>query len=211
MTAREHAGRSAPMVRPARPEDIPALAGMLGRAFADDSFFSFLAGPGPGVERRMRIGWEGLLRHGSAGLSATWTTDDLGGAAMWIPPERSASSAIENLRLIYSLGRFAGWRRLPQVSSLYTFVEKRRHHHMPGPHAYLAGIGVDPDRQGGGYGTALLRPMLERADREGFPAYLETGTSRNLPFYERAGFRVVEELTIPDTGVSGWLMVRDPA
>ncbi len=32
--------------------------------------------------------------------------------------------------------------------------------------------GVDPDRQGAGYGTAMLRPMLERADREGFPAYL---------------------------------------
>jgi GNAT superfamily N-acetyltransferase len=157
----------------------------------------------------MRIGWEGLLRHGSAGLSATWTTDDLAGAAMWIPPERSASSAIENLRLIYSLGRFAGWRRLPQVSSLYTFVEKRRHHHLPGPHAYLAGIGVDPARQGGGNGTALLRPMIERADREGFPAYLETGTARNLPFYERAGFRIVEELTLPNTAISGWLMVRD--
>jgi GNAT superfamily N-acetyltransferase len=39
-----------------------------------------------------------------------------------------------------------------------------------------------------GYGSALLRHALERCDRDGFPAYLESTNLRNLPLYERFGF-----------------------
>jgi hypothetical protein len=41
------------------------------------------------------------------------------------------------------------------------------------------------------------------------PAYLETGTERNVSFYVRHGFRVTEELTLPK-GPPMWLMWREP-
>jgi GNAT superfamily N-acetyltransferase len=47
---------------------------------------------------------------------------------------------------------------------------------------------VDPVHQGRGHGAALLRYALERCDREGLPAYLESSNSRNVPLYERHGF-----------------------
>ena len=61
----------------------------------------------------------------------------------------------------------------------------------------------------GGGGSALLEPMLRRCDSEAVGAYLETGTERNVRFYSRHGFRVTDEVPLPD-GPPMWLMWRDP-
>lgn len=197
-------------VRPARRDEIPQLAAVLARAFAADPFFSYLAGTAPERNQRMRDGWSGILRHASAGLSATWTTEDLAGAAIWLPPGRKPS-LLDNLRLMPDMARLAGWRRLRLVADALEVLDARRHAHVPGPHYYLSALGVDPERQGGGLGTALMRPVLDRCDRDGVPAYLETATARNVLLYERAGFEVVEQLVLPKTDIDGWLMRRQPA
>jgi GNAT superfamily N-acetyltransferase len=72
-------------------------------------------------------------------------------------------------------------------------------------------IGVEPARQGQGVGTALLRPMLARADREGMPVYLETHSSRNVGFYRKSGFIVAGEGRIPGSSVAVYGMLRPPA
>ena len=81
---------------------------------------------------------------------------------------------------------------------------------MPVAHFYLSALGVEPERQGEGVGTALMQPVLQRADRDERACYLETATGRNVLLYERQGFEVVEELTLPGTDVHGWLMRRLP-
>jgi GNAT superfamily N-acetyltransferase len=59
-------------------------------------------------------------------------------------------------------------------------------------------LGVTPERQGRGVGSALLRAVLDRADREGSPAYLEATSRRNRALYERHGFVTIGELTVAD-------------
>lgn len=198
-------------VRPARRDEIPQLAALLARAFANDPFFSYLAGRAPERNQRMRDGWSGILRYASAGLSHTWTTDDLSGVALWLPPDYRGPSLLENLRLVREMARFAGWRRLRLVSAALETLQQRRRRHVPGPHFYLSALGVEPSRQGGGVGTALMAPALERCDELALPAYLETATARNVLLYERVGFEVVEELILPRTDIRGWLMRRPPA
>ncbi|MGZ5348523.1 MAG: GNAT family N-acetyltransferase, partial [Solirubrobacterales bacterium] len=61
--------------------------------------------------------------------------------------------------------------------------------------------------QRSGAGTALIRPGLERADAEGMPCYLETQRRSNIPFYERFGFELVEEVGLDDSPRL-WLMWR---
>ena len=80
--------------------------------------------------------------------------------------------------------------------------------HRPVAHFYLAVLGVEPERQGEGIGSALMQPVLDLASGASLPAYLETATGRNVLLYERAGFVVVEELIIPGTDIHGWLMLR---
>jgi ribosomal protein S18 acetylase RimI-like enzyme len=70
------------------------------------------------------------------------------------------------------------------------FVRALEAKHPREPHYYLPFIGVAPQWQGRGFGAALMRPMLERCDAEGAPAYLEASTARNRALYERHGFEV---------------------
>jgi GNAT superfamily N-acetyltransferase len=77
-------------------------------------------------------------------------------------------------------------------------------------HAYLWMIGVTPERQGEGLGTALLRHALDRCDQEGLPAYLEASSARSRALYERLGFELTgDPLDLPD-GPRMWPMWREP-
>jgi ribosomal protein S18 acetylase RimI-like enzyme len=196
--------------RRATRDDIRPLAAVLARAFANDPFFGWLAGDVSERGQRMRDGWSAILRHASAGLAATWTTDDLTGAAIWIPPGVPASGVLDTVRLIPGMARMTTWRRLGQVSDALEDLASRRRRHAPEPHWYLSALGVEPDRQGEGVGSALLAPVLVEADARREPAYLETAVGRNVLLYERHGFDVVEELVLPKTDIHGWLMLRQP-
>jgi ribosomal protein S18 acetylase RimI-like enzyme len=78
------------------------------------------------------------------------------------------------------------------------------------PHWYLMLVGVDPELQGQGAGSAIIREGLARADRESRPCYLETSERRNLGLYERHGFAVLEEATLGKDGPQAWAMRREP-
>lgn len=84
-------------------------------------------------------------------------------------------------------------------------------HFPPHPAWYLMYLGVHPDRQGAGTGRALLQAALDDIlRREAAPVYLETGTERNVRFYERFGFRIREQDVplVPDH-VRHWTMLRE--
>jgi GNAT superfamily N-acetyltransferase len=71
-------------------------------------------------------------------------------------------------------------------------------------------LGTDPPRQGEGRASAAVRPILDVCDRDGIPAYLEATKERNVPFYERRGFRVTGTIDVPAGGPRLWTMWRDP-
>ena len=90
--------------------------------------------------------------------------------------------------------RAAGARQMPRLMRALTLIERN---HPRERQYYLPIIGVEPEWQGKGLGTALLGPMLERCDREGMPAYLEASSARSKACYERSGFVASEELVLP--------------
>jgi ribosomal protein S18 acetylase RimI-like enzyme len=63
-------------------------------------------------------------------------------------------------------------------------------------HWHLGPVGVLPSHQGKGIGTKLLSRFCKEVDACLAPAYLETDTDKNVRFYERFDFRVVEETEI---------------
>jgi GNAT superfamily N-acetyltransferase len=198
-----------PTVRLATPGDIPELAAVLARAFARDPFQTWLAGDAPERTQRVRDAWSGILRFGSGRLAATWTTDDLAGVAIWLPPGYRPSIT-DSVRQVPSLARLVGWRRLRVVGDATEELEEHRRRHSPAPHYYLRAVGVDPRRQDEGIGSALVRPVLDRCDVESVAAYLETAVARQVLLYERLGFDVVDELDLPRTDIHAWLMLRRP-
>jgi ribosomal protein S18 acetylase RimI-like enzyme len=154
-----------------------------------------------------------VLPHGDGGSTfatlASDTDDETGdvvGAALVLPPGRwrtplrvQAGHALDYARVFR--------RRLPRALGVLTALERR---HPDGPHYYLPYIGVRPDAQRRGLGTALLRPVLDRCDREGVPAYLEASAPDNARLYRRLGFRTTQ-IVGPLGSPPLELMIRDPA
>ena len=108
-------------------------------------------------------------------------------AALWLPPNVQPDEAA----VVAVLQRSMNEARLPEGLSL---LEQMVGFHPSGPHWYLPLIGVDPSEQGRGCGSALLRRGLARCDADGIPAYLESTNQRNVPLYERFGFKVVGQI-----------------
>jgi GNAT superfamily N-acetyltransferase len=79
-------------------------------------------------------------------------------------------------------------------------------HHPREPHYFLEYLGVEPGFQGRGLGSAILRRLAVDADTAGVGCYLETATPRNLPLYQRFGFRVFAQQEI--IGVPAWFLWR---
>ena len=65
------------------------------------------------------------------------------------------------------------------------------------PQWYLHLVAVRPQSVNRGYASLLVRPVLARAAREGFPCTLITQTMENVRKYEHWGFEVVKEMAVP--------------
>lgn len=193
-------------VRRAGAEDVPALAAMLARAFHDDPVASW-------AWRHERLRPRALERFQAIRLrqllsgQEIWTTDDHKSAALWALPGRWHMSLREVAMLAPCFYRPALFARMPLVAVGWEKLE-RAHPPRP-PHFYLAVLGTDPDAQGQGLGSAVLRPVLEQCDNDQVAAYLESSKERNIDFYARHGFRVLEEIRLL-RGPRMWKMWRDP-
>jgi predicted N-acetyltransferase YhbS len=76
------------------------------------------------------------------------------------------------------------------------------------PHWHLGPVGVLPELQGSGIGTALMRRFCQEVDARGAAAFLETDQPGNVRFYQGFGFQLVEEVDI--FGVRNYFMWRLP-
>ena len=187
------------MIRLATEADAPALIESLARAFHDDPVASWSL---PSERRRPRqLGrfYRERLRTLMAD-ELVFCDDERRGAALWAAPDRWHVSVAELARMRIVT------RRTPVFLVGAHRVDVA---HPKEPHYYLHILGVEPSAQGTGLGSRLMAPMLERCDREGVPAYLESSKESNLAFYGRHGFRVTGEMRFP-RGPKLWLMWRDP-
>jgi len=195
-----------PVVRPVSHSEIGAATKLLVRAFDDDPVSNFIFSG----DRRRHAGLDAFfgtqIRRQYLPFGHVYTTEDLGGVAIWGPPDRPLNPARELLQLLPAAPYLVGKRAI-RALQLLTEIDAL---HPKEPHWYLATLGADPDRQGTGIGTALLAATLAQVDEEGMPAYLESSKEKNVPLYARFGFEVVEELHPRSGGPVMWRMWREP-
>jgi ribosomal protein S18 acetylase RimI-like enzyme len=121
-----------------------------------------------------------------------WLSDDLGGAALWLPSGVHADGPAIGSYLEKTVGE-------DRLETLGEMLGKMAEYHPEEPHWYLAMIGVDAAHQGKGLGSRLMHGALARCDEEGLIGYLESSNPANIPLYERHGFRVIAEIQSGDS------------
>lgn len=191
--------------RPARLEEHRSVCDVLGRAFADDPVAAYLfPDPITRVARYARFAAIAISAFSSAAV--VMTEPEIRSGAIWQAPDHARLGPGQQLSLLAS---FVGLTRSGFVRAA-RLGELMGRHHLREPHWYLAVLGTDPSAQRSGLASAILQPTLDRCDRERLPAYLESSKAANIPFYNKHGFEVVDELRIPG-GPSLFPMIRRTA
>jgi GNAT superfamily N-acetyltransferase len=193
-----------PELRRAAAEDVPRLRVMLAKAFADDPVFGWLMPDDSKREARLRRYFGIDLGHLTLPRGRVWTTSDLTGAALSLPPGKWRVPPHVSMLQGSAFGM-----RIARAARMGAAMEWRHMRLVHVPHYYVRDIGVHPKEQGKGLGGTLMRPTLDRCDREGLPAYIEASSERSAALYERLGFEHIEELHVGGSPPL-WLMLRQP-
>ena len=200
------------IVSPIRPDQVPYAARVMARAFADAPRYTYLLPDDAQRHAKLPWYWQATIRaalHSGGVVHAAQDSPDgaVLGVTIWSPPEQRKHSVLTLLRS----GMWAAplrlgvpaWRRRRALGPLLAALGP------PHPCWHLNSIGVDPSTQRSGVGTALINHVLPRIDADALPAFLDTSQPANLGYYERFGFRVTAELSLPN-GAPLWGMTRPP-
>nr|AZQ26975.1 PuroR-DsRed [Cloning vector pFastBac-CMV-ie1-pr]AZQ26978.1 PuroR-DsRed [Cloning vector pFastBac-ie1-OSKM] len=192
-----------PTVRLATRDDVPRAVRTLAAAFADYPATRHTVDPDRHIERVTELQELFLTRVG-LDIGKVWVADDGAAVAVWTTPESVEAGAVF-AEIGPRMAELSGSRLAAQQQ-----MEGLLAPHRPKePAWFLATVGVSPDHQGKGLGSAVVLPGVEAAERAGVPAFLETSAPRNLPFYERLGFTVTADVEVPE-GPRTWCMTRKP-
>lgn len=150
------------------------------------------------IKRLMEYSFDVCCLFGKVFLS-----DDKKGCALIILPDKKKTnfrSVLLDLKLIFSciglsnikktLTRETRIKRLQSKESIY----------------YLWFIGVDPIQQGTGTGSRLLNEIISESKSDKRTICLETSSLKNLPWYQKFGFTIYNEL---DLGYKLFFLKRD--
>ena len=175
---------STPTIKSANAEQESSLAAVLTLAFMNDPVMRWLW-PEPldyltNYPLMVKcFGGSAAFKHNTAHY-----LDDWSGAAVWLPP--GVEIDVDGVLAILQSSMPA--KKLEQGLAV---MQQMGSYHPKEPHWYLAIIGADPNCQGRGNGSALMRHALEACDRDHKFAYLESSNPRNLSFYLRHGFELL--------------------
>ncbi|MGD9115921.1 MAG: GNAT family N-acetyltransferase [Dehalococcoidia bacterium] len=199
---------SANIIRLAKSQ-VERAGEVLSRAFRNDPMLVAYIPDAVKRQKRLRTMFRIELGHAVEHGEVYAVSPDFEGVAVWLPstaPEMSLWTMLRGggLKLLFT----SSWGFLNRMKKDDDFASGRRRKLAPNPHWYLAVLGVDPDFQGRGCASRLLKPMLARLDREKIPAYLETDVEGYVAMYQHFGFKVIEEAVLPGSGSRMWVLLR---
>jgi len=204
-------------------KDKRAVIDVLARALRDNPSTIGMFGADPATRlRKLRILYGVLVDWVAQPPYVARYGDRIVGAAAVSPPDTCINRRLRpRVRQVRIIGRditleapSISFRDLIRLLRLGTAALNRSasmsrpgtKHDPATPHFHVELLGVDPDLQGQGIGSALMKSVLRQSDASGVPAYVETDTIDNVGFYGHLGFDVVAEAS--PLGVHSWYMQR---
>lgn len=193
-----------PPIRSYVPSYSIAAADVLTDAFSDDPFYNTLnrrftaklTNPQNTLYGDIFV-WFLWIYHNSYGMTevamADDDTDTILAAALWENERMTVMLIIRFLAFfLWILFKF-DYEHFKECLGIFLEVDDLRRKHCPNAHHHLHMIGTHSTSRGKGVGSALIKMGIDRAEKLGVPCYLESTNPRNVPFYKRNGFVIVEE------------------
>lgn len=196
---------------PLRREQKKAAAAVVARAFFDyPSLIAYF--PDEGKRGRKLTKYMEHVLESAMHYGEVWTTEDGSGVLFLLPPGHTRLSDVDYVKSGFLLAPLiVGVRHYGFVDRCEKLLADMQESLLQGrPHYYLWGIAVDPAHQRSGAGSALLKSMFEKADRENMPIYLETHQFANVAYYEKKGFQLIHTGTMSGDDLPFWCMLREP-
>lgn len=181
---------------------------MLGRAFYDSEQWAAVLPDLSSRQVKLEQMFAGAVKLTLAARGIAERTRGFEAVALWLPGRVRFWPVVKSG---FASARFAVTPPFPNIRRLTAMLRQFEDIHMqwmPDEHWYLMALGVDPEHQRGGHGSALVRRGIQRADEANLAMYLETETGSNVAFYQSLGFDVLDEITIDAYDLPFTLMIR---
>jgi hypothetical protein len=120
-------------------------------------------------------------------------SDDRKGCALVVIPEKKKTTLKSVLLDIKLILKSTGISNVKKAMDREGKIKKLQPNE---PTYYLWFIGVDSEEQNKGTGSTLLREVIKQGELKNRPVTLETSTLKNIPWYEKFGFKVYNELDL---------------
>lgn len=186
---------------------LSSAAQLLTRAFAADPLFVHVQ-PSDRIRRRgLQTIFEALLRDAWQTGGVLSTAE---GVVAWTPVRRLHANLLGQIRRGYArVPLHFGLRATYRLQAHDDWCNCRTVAQSSLEAAYIHGVGVEPTLAGHGIGSKLMNVALSRIARDYGLCALRTERQRNVRFYEKLGFRCVEQVSVPTTGLSAWFFIRE--
>lgn len=186
-------------IRPAQAHQLPEIRSVLTRSLAQDPLMRWYFPDGEAPEQRlgriaMYLGPSMEWLVGCSTAHAALVDGVIVGAALWMEPGTPVPQTLPSLRGLAEI--LMGQER---AQAVHAGMRAARQGAAEISGVYLSLAGVAEQWRGRGLGARLLEPVLSRGPGT---CWLESTNPRNVPFYERAGFRVVHEAPVGGSGVT---------
>lgn len=163
---------------------------LLANAFDDNLSVNYIVKQDE--ERKTRVwalmdySFEICLKYGQVYLS-----EDEKSCALVLFPELKKTSFWTIKKDIQLIFQAIGISGIPKALKREGLIKKAQ---WKGGQIYLWFIAVDPKDQGKGIGAALIQGILNKAGQEHKKVCLETSTIKNIPWYQKNGFEIYQEI-----------------
>ncbi len=187
----------------AKYEDKAVIVNILASAFKENQSVNFIVRQDKFLSRRisalMEYSFKICYRFGEV-----WISNDRKACALTLSPHLKRTSLASIWLDINLIFRAIGINGIVKTIKRESQVKKLQPNEKM---VYLWFIGVAPLYQHRGIGSNLLREIITDADEKKLMVCLETSTLKNLPWYERFGFEIYNQLEL---GYTLFFLKRKP-
>ena len=186
-------------VREIKGEEVQKAVDTLVQAFFDDPLVCYIF-PESNF-RRMFISWvyERWIRL-LMKFNTVFVDEEVRGVAVCVPPRLFPHIPLQYQIKAGLLGVIPrlGIRNFWKPFRVYLDSQKRTRSEVTKPSWILDILGVQPEYQGKGVGSALVQHLINCAKHDNVPVYVITHKEQNIKFYEKNGFNLIKkEFSLP--------------